>query len=193
MAIRNSGYLTMKTRSAAFYSVLLIMALGLTVEAQNRLIANRYLDIIPGVSTKENVERRFPEARAIEFDGKHMIDFRVGDLVVGITYSIGKCGAFAIPDWGKFPEWTVIEVMYSWWEDSNVRINEVILDKRRFKKTQTSDVIVHVDYRNAEAGLMVTYNTKHKFVEGIKLTPALAFNERYQCKNTWGRYETAYF
>ncbi|MBX3290033.1 MAG: hypothetical protein KF855_11885 [Acidobacteria bacterium] len=150
------------------------------VLAQDGLLAKRFLRIIPGVSTRVDVEGLFPVVKSKDFANKYKIDFNDGELAIGVEYSTGNCGDKIMYDW-KLPEWTVVGVSYEWPEGDEVPLTDVIIDLKKFEKKQISDVIVHDNYENEEWGILAVYDRKWKQFAGIYLEPAAKFKEKYGC------------
>lgn len=166
-------------------ALLLVVYVGITsqhsvVFAQDGLLAKRFLKIIPGISTRSDVEQLFPVAKSIDFPNKYIVDFNDEELAIGIEYSTGKCGDNIMYDW-KLPEWTVVAVSYEWPRDRRMRLDDVITDVKRFEKKQISDVSVHDNYENEEWGITAVYDRKRKHFAGIYLEPAARFKEKYVC------------
>lgn len=164
-----------------FLLLFFFVILGVCVvkaRAQSGSIAEKFLRIIPGESTRKDVEKIFPETKSEAFLGKHNVDFQDGEIEIGVEYSIGRCGAYSEPDFGKFPEWTVIEVWYTWSGDERIPLKDIILNRKRFKKKPIGHVPVHRYYIEEETGIEVIYDTKRKTVIDIFLKPAAKFKEK---------------
>lgn len=158
------------------------MGYSAAAQAENSGLAPKYRKIIPGVSTRADVERIFPATNSRKFADEYRIDFYAGELSIGIKYSTGTCGSYySTPDWGKFPKWTVVDVWYTWRMDDHIPLKKVIFDRRQFAKTKTGDVTTHDTYINEEEGVEVIYDTKAKRVIDIFLVPAAKFKTKYSC------------
>ena len=180
MDSRNEGYL--QKCSLTFFllaAAIAIVGPSSKVLAQRGLIAERFSKVIPGVSTRDDVEKIFPITRTEEFKNDHSIDFHVGELSIGVVYSTGKCGDW-LPDYGRFPKGTVVGISYAWRNDDRVLLKDVISDRSKFAKKQKSDVIVHVNYINEEWGVDVVYDTKARSVIDIFWKPGVEF-KKYEC------------
>ncbi len=177
MAIRNS-----KARKYTFGMIVAMCSIvwsNSDVKAQNGLIADEYCRIIPGVSTRYDVEQMFAAAKDGKFNRVgNTVEFDNERLAVRVEYSTGKCGD-TLPDYGTFPKWTVIAVSYMWPDDDQIPLKGVIFDLRKFSKMQESDVIVHDNYVNDEGGIDIVYDRKRRSVDGIYLQPGARLRAKY--------------
>lgn len=179
MASQNN-YSRTKCPKIFFFCLCLLALQVFTVEAQQGLIARKFLKIIPGISTRTDVEKVFPITKSEEFKNFHSIDFDDGELAIGIEYSTGKCGDSVLYDWNP-PEWTVVGVSYDWPDEKKIRLSAVITDFRKFHRNQRSDVVIHVNYTSEESGIDIVYNTKLKSVQEIYIKPSAMLREKYVC------------
>lgn len=178
--VNHNNYLR-KICSKIFFFCFCLLALQVSrMEAQHGLIANKYLKIIPGVSTRIDVEKVFPITKSKEFKNLHSIDFDDGELAIGIVYSTGKCGDSVLYDWNA-PEWTVVGVSYDWPDEKKIRLSAVITDLRKLRRNQRSDVVVHVNYTSEESGIDIVYDTKLKSVQEIYIKPSAKLRKKYAC------------
>jgi len=178
MAIRNN-YDLRKFTFVVIVALCLILLSNTDVRAQNGLIADEFCKIIPGVSTRDDVEQIFAAAKHGEFNkAGNVVEFDNKRLAIQVEYSTGKCGD-TLPDYGTFPKWTVIAVSYMWPDDDQIPLTEVILDLRKFSRVQKSDVIVHDNYLNHEAGIDIVYDRKRRSVDGIYIQPGAELTAKY--------------
>jgi hypothetical protein len=175
-------HISWKVMCLAIMFIFTIYAFGSGVTAENESINPKYLKILPGKSTRTDVENLFPQAIADDSGGSNTADFMSEELAIGVEYSRGRCGAFSMPDWGKFPKGIVVLVSYEWPGDDRVPLDSVIYDLEKFKKSQSSDVAVHVNYRDEDSGIDVVYDTQMKSVVGIYLTPPAKYRKEYVCQ-----------
>lgn len=169
--------------SMSFCLYLFLSFLVAEVFSQQGLIAQKYYTIVPGISTRTDVERLFPLAKSGEFyKAENVVEFQQGEIAMRVEYSTGKCGD-SLPDYGTFPKWTVVGVSYDWPDDNQILLMDVILDVKKFKRGQTSDVDIIDNYSNESCGVNITYNTKLKSVDGIYLEPTSSLKTKYgKCK-----------
>lgn len=168
--------LIVKTEMQFCFIAILICFSVTSSFAQSRLIAEKYLKITPTVSMRDDVEKLFGKGNAAHHNVLYQTD---ADSVVSVEYSYGDCNSGA-KVWG-IPEWTVEEIYYVPREEKPLRLRDVIFDFSKFKKRQSGDVLVHIDYYNEDAGITVGYDKKEKTVNEIIIYPTLEQKRRLAC------------
>ena len=178
MALHNNQTVR-KFSLGIFIALYSLLSQNPNVSSQNVLIAEKYSKIIPGISTRDEIEQIFAAAKSGEYyKEENVVEFEDKKLAIRVEYSTGKCGD-TLPDYGTFPKWTVIAVSYMWPNDDQIPLEGVILDLRKFSRVQTSDVVVHDNYVNDEAGIDIVYDRKRKSVDGIYLKPNAGLRAKY--------------
>jgi hypothetical protein len=174
---RNNYCFFLKKRLIKYFLIgFMFLSSATPHEAQSGLIPEKYLRIIPGVSTRADVERLFSKR-----DPKsHFVDYDTSDLLVGIQYSLGPC-ELKQGVWG-FPEWMVEQVYINWPEGKTIRLHDIILKPKRFEKRQIGDVTVDDYYVNDEFGIIVVYDRRRKEVSSLGLKPSAKFIDKYACQ-----------
>lgn len=155
----------------------LLVTFGLTINsiAQAEPIPKKYLQLVPGVSTRADVSRIFP---AVTSEGV-FVEYEGNDLVVRIEFSPGNC---ELPlGWGKLPAGTIERISYEWPEERQVGLRDVLLNPTRFRKERHGDVTIHDYYVNDELGIKVVYDRKWKRVLGIDLEPSRKLKQQFAC------------
>ena len=142
---------------------------SISINAQN-LIAEKYLKVKPGISTREDVEKIFGKHYANGYD-KYTAYYRSNEVVFSVYYSDGKCN-LEYDDW-NLSEWTVEGVYINVTDGHELRLKDVILKLSKFKKQYVGDVIGQMEYSNENAGISIIYFKTSKTVQDmeIALTP----------------------
>jgi len=146
--------------------------------AQDNAIAEPFLEIRPGISTRTEVNALFGDTKRERY-GEYSIDYFLDGKSVGFTFSDGKCER--LHQFAKLPEWTVQEVFYSWRNGNEPKLDEVITDRKKFVPQHLGDVADHLYYVNDEAGITVVYDETLKRVLNIELRPSKYLREKYAC------------
>lgn len=150
--------------------------------AQTGLIPETYLRIIPGVSTRSDVEKLYGKRDS----NRYFWSFELPDQIVGIQFSSGTCDS-KLSNSG-LPEWTVEEVYFDWPKTAKrMLLREVVLEPRRFQRRQLGDVLGHDYYVNDEFGIEVVHDRGLKEVLNIHLKPSAKITEKYRCASGRGQ------
>jgi hypothetical protein len=155
-----------------------IIIIGLSVASlasQTNLISEKYLKIKPVVSTRDDVEKLLAKGNLKRYN----VIYQATDETISIDYSSGGCDS-SNKKWGV-PEWTAEKVFYVPRDEHPLRLRDVILNLSKFKRRQSGDVIVHIEYYNEDAGISVTYDKKEKIVTDITISPTLEQKKRFAC------------
>jgi hypothetical protein len=155
---------------------LLILLSYVPALSQKTLIPQKYLDIVPGVTTREDVEWIYGKT-----DPKRSImTYPASDFVLTVMYSDGGCEEGRDMPWA-LPKGAIEEVSYSPLDDRPVRLREIILQPSKFKAKQEGDVIDHWYYRNRKRNILVVYDTTEKVVTDIAVSLTSKQKEHFAC------------
>jgi len=141
---------------------------------QVSLVSEKYTLIKPGVSTRKDVEKVYGSGKSDDYFVKYNDD----QATIFVTYSSEGCDSRKRA-WGV-PAWTVEEISFDFGENS-VPLNEIILDRSRFKKSN-SHVIGAVTYLNEDLGILIEYYAKFKTVQNITLSIGRNLRKGLACR-----------
>jgi hypothetical protein len=157
-------------------AVFILFAFTIYVKSQSELIPKKYLEVVPGVSTRSDVEKIYSKRDTnrtfVEYDTPH--------FSIGIQYSLGPC-ELGLGVWGM-PKWTVEEVFFNWAKGKKTPLRSIILEPKRFDKRQLGHVAEHDYYVNDEFGIMVVYDNELKTVSSLSLELSTKLKEKYACR-----------
>jgi len=159
-------------------SILFALHLGiLTVSAQKTLIAEEFLKIIPGVMTKQEIEKRFGPANLIN---DFMARYKTENFSLTVEYSTLGCDKGNVP-WAM-PRGIVERVTYWFPDEKRKSLNDVILKISKFTSEEEGDVGGHVTYRNRDRSIDITYSTNIKAVLSVTIEPTARQIKRFACR-----------
>ena len=172
-------FVTLKSRMfwRPFFSVLLLLGISFPLSglAQKGLVPPKYLSMVPGVSTRNDVEKLLGRGDP----ARHVWDYKTSNGLVTVNYSYGDCTSGG-RDWATL-EWTVESVGFS--ISDPLPLKKVILDLTKFRRKKEGDVVGNVTYYNDEAGISVVYDTFKKSVVDIDLLPRFLIRKHLACRN----------
>jgi hypothetical protein len=161
----------------------LLFPMAATAQIGRELISSKYLRVMPGVTTRSDVEEMFGRPRDADAD-LHIVNYHYATEFMTVTYSYGKdCSNGA--EW-TVPEWVVQKVSYGPRDvaaDVVLPLESVILKKSAFKKQRAGDVTSHVKYVNDAAGISVFYDKTEKSVADIIIWPTREQKNVLACKS----------
>jgi hypothetical protein len=128
-------------------------------------------------ASREDVEKLYGKGKI--YQNKYFVIYKTLDETISVDYSLGGCERqYAI--W-NVPEWRVTEISYSFGKNSP-KLNDLISNKKQFKKRQFGDVINQIEYYDEERGIKILYDNLEKKVYEIIILPSKKYLEKYQCK-----------
>ncbi len=158
------------------FAFLVVVLVALATAAQAELVPSEFTRILPGVSTRTDVESKFGRSEV----ARHEARYSNSNYTVIFQYSRGDCRLSFLNL--SLPEWTVESVSFEWIDGKEPKLKDIVLDIRSFRKKQTSDVITHDTYSNVEKGISVVYDRKINGIIGVYLRPSLKVESTHQCR-----------
>jgi hypothetical protein len=160
-------------------SILFALHFGvLAVSAQKPLISGEFAKIIPGVTTRQEIEKRFGTVNLIN---DFMAQYTTEDFSISVEYSTSDCNSGNVP-WA-LPKDTVEMITYWFPEEKRRSLTDVILKISEFTGKVEGDVGHHITYRNRGRGIYVIYSTNIKAVRSITLEPTAKQKKKFTCRN----------
>lgn len=159
--------------------ILFALHLGaLVISAQSTLISKEFLKIVPGVTTKQEIEKRFG---TVELANDFMADYQTEKFSMTVEYATSDCDAGNVP-WA-LPKDMVEMITYWLPEEEKRSLAGVILKRSKFTAKYEGDVGEHLTYRNRDHGIAVVYDTELKVVRAVTLEPTTDQMKQFACKN----------
>lgn len=156
---------------------LVVFVSSISINAQN-LIAAKYLQVKPGVSTRDDVEKILGKHYANGYD-KYTAYYKAEEVVFSVYYSNGKCES-EYEDW-NLSEWTVERVYINVTDGHKLRLKDVILELSKFKKQYVGDVIGQIEFSNENAGISIIYFKTSKTVQDMEVTLTPEQKKNFAC------------
>ena len=164
------------------FTISFFIVLSFSVFGQERIIRKEYLEIVPYVSTLEDVTRVYGE-------GGDTIKGR--DDYLSITYTINEskevnidyfrdCNQTDKPE--KERMWIVEDVFFTFEKGLKLKPKNIFLNKKDFTACPYGDVGGQIIYFNKENNIQFTYLSNNKAVNDLHIMATEKNKERYKCK-----------
>ena len=146
--------------------------------SQNKTISP-FLNIKPFASTRDDVEKIYGKGNFPKYN-PYFVNYKTSELSVLISYSTGGCEKkYSIYN---VPEWTVIEVNYSFLKNPP-KLKDLTKNDKKFKKMPYGDVINQMKFYDQESGIVIYFDRFTKVVDEISIEPSLKEEQKFACKN----------
>jgi hypothetical protein len=168
----------MRIKLVKFLSLLFVFHFGVLVgSAQKSSVPKKFLDILPGVATRADVEKKYGAGNLINSTGRYKTN---EFFMIIVDYSFFDCDKNDVL-WAM-PKDTVESVTYNFRDDIQKALKEVIVKKSEFTISQEGDAGDHVMYRNKDRSILVIYDKRIKSVLSITIELTDKQKEQFACK-----------